>query len=95
MEHRRTASFGVYSLLLIATTAVAAPSNEQPAGPYRGMYVCQTKVGAGPGILRVPIDLVIPTATSNLPDLCSTGTERGSSAMRWPTAQPTPKAKSI
>src|SRR5262249_33874371 len=59
MEHRRIASFGVYSLLLIATTAVAAPSNEQPAGPYRGMDVCQTKEGAGPGILRVPVDLVI------------------------------------
>jgi len=59
MEHRRTASFGVYCLLLAATTAAAAPSNEQTAGPYRGMYVCQTKVGAGPGILRVPIDLVI------------------------------------
>src|SRR5215471_17325667 len=59
MEHRRIASFGVYSLLLIATTAVAAPSNEQTAGPYRGMYVWQTKVGAGPGILHAPSDLVI------------------------------------
>src|SRR5262249_23463024 len=59
MEHRRTASFGVYSLLLAATTSVAAQSNEQTAGPYRGMYVCQNKLGAGPDILRVPIDLVV------------------------------------
>lgn len=27
-------------------------------GPYRGSYVCQTKLGM-PGIFRVPIDLVI------------------------------------
>jgi hypothetical protein len=60
MEHRRIASFGVYSLLLAATTALAAPSSEQAVGgPYRGTYVCQNKLGAGPDILRVPIDLVI------------------------------------
>ena len=60
MEHRRIASFGVHSLLLAATTALAAPSSEQAAGgPYRGTYVCQNKLGAGPGVLRVPIDLVI------------------------------------
>src|SRR5262245_30331292 len=59
MEHRRIASFGIYSLLLAATTALAAPSNEQTVGgPYGGTYVCQ-KVGAARGILRVPIDLVI------------------------------------
>lgn len=65
MEHRRIASFGVYSLLLAATTALAAPSSEQAVGgPYRGTYVCQ-KLGAArgiyrvPDILRVPIDLVI------------------------------------
>jgi hypothetical protein len=50
MEHRRIASFGVYSLLL-AATAIAASSNEQTvAGPYRGAYVCQNKLGAGPDI---------------------------------------------
>jgi len=60
MEHRRIASFGVYSLLFAATTALAAPINEQTVvGPYRGTYVCQNKLGAGPDILRVPIDLVI------------------------------------
>ena len=64
MEHRRIASFGIYSLLIAATTAfaapvLAAPSSEQGAGgPYRGSYVCPTKVGV-PGIFRVPIDLVI------------------------------------
>src|SRR5215469_7063683 len=59
MEHRRIASFGVYSFLLATTTALAAPSSEQAArGPYRGMYVCQTMTRA-PGILRIPIDLVI------------------------------------
>jgi hypothetical protein len=60
MEHRRMASFGIYSLLLAATTALAAPSSEQGmGGSYRGTYVCQNKLGAGPDILRVPIDLVI------------------------------------
>src|SRR5262249_58312228 len=59
MGHRRIASFCVYCLLLAATTAVAAPSNEQTAGPYRGTYVCQTKVGVRPGILHAPSDLVI------------------------------------
>src|SRR5262249_49769014 len=28
-------------------------------GTHRGMYVCQNKLGAGPDILRVPIDLVV------------------------------------
>lgn len=59
MEHRRIASFGVYALLLTATTALAAPSSEQAVGPYRGTYVCQNKLGVGPDILRVPLDLVI------------------------------------
>ena len=63
MEHRRIASFGACSLLLAATTALAAPSSEPSSdqavrGPYRGTYVCQS-LGAGRGILRVPIDLVI------------------------------------
>ena len=59
MEHRRTAAFGIYALLLAATPALAAPSDEQPAkGPYRGSYVCQTKLGV-PGIFRIPIDLII------------------------------------
>lgn len=59
MEHHRIASFGVYTLLLAATPALAAPTGEQAVkGPYRGAYVCQTKVGV-PGIFRIPIDLVI------------------------------------
>jgi hypothetical protein len=59
MEHRRIASFCVYSLLLAATAALAAPSSEQAApGPYRGMYVCQTMTRA-PGIFHIPIDLVV------------------------------------
>ena len=59
MEHRRIASFGVYSLLLAVTPALAAPTGEQAVkGPYRGSYVCQTKLGV-PGIFRIPIDLVI------------------------------------
>ncbi len=63
MKHRRIASFGVYFLLLAATAALAAPSSEEAArGPYRGMYVCQTKVGV-PGIFHVPIDLVIRNGT--------------------------------
>lgn len=60
MEHRRIVSFGIYSLLFAATSALAAPTNDQVlGGPYRGAYVCQNKLGAGPDILRVPIDLVI------------------------------------
>jgi hypothetical protein len=63
MEHRRIASFGVYTLLLAATPALAAPTGEQAVqGPYRGSYVCQTKVGV-PGIFHVPIDLVIRNGT--------------------------------
>lgn len=72
MEHRRTASFGIYCLLLATSVALTAPtapslaapnlaatSSEQAAqGPYRGTYVCQSMIG-GPGILRIPIDLVI------------------------------------
>jgi hypothetical protein len=59
MEHRRIASFGIYSLLLAATPALAAPTGEQAVkGPYRGAYVCQTNFGV-PGIFGVPIDLVI------------------------------------
>lgn len=59
MEHRHIASFGVCTLLLAATPALAAPTGEQAVrGPYRGAYVCQTKVGV-PGIFRIPIDLVI------------------------------------
>jgi hypothetical protein len=59
MEHRRIASFGIYFILLAATPALAAPTGEQSVkGPYRGSYVCQTKLGV-PGIFRVPIDLVI------------------------------------
>jgi hypothetical protein len=63
MEHRRIASFGIYSLLLAAIPALAAPTGEQSVkGPYRGSYVCQTKVGV-PGIFHVPIDLVIRNGT--------------------------------
>jgi hypothetical protein len=59
MEHRRIASFGIYFILLAATPTLAAPTGEQSVkGPYRGSYVCQTKLGV-PGIFRVPIDLVI------------------------------------
>lgn len=59
MEHRRIVSFGICSLLLAATPALAAPSGEQAVkGPYRGAYVCQTRAGV-PGIFRIPIDLVI------------------------------------
>lgn len=59
MEHRRFASFGVYTLLLAATPALAAPTGEQAVqGPYRGTYVCQTKMGFST-IFRLPIDLVI------------------------------------
>ncbi len=59
MEHRRIASFGMYSLLLATMPALAAPTGEQSVkGPYRGSYVCQTKLGV-PGIFRIPIDLVI------------------------------------
>jgi hypothetical protein len=66
MEHCRIGSFGAWTLVLTATTAVAfaapsvaAPSSGQAvSGPYRGAYVCQTKVGV-PGMFRVPIDLVI------------------------------------
>lgn len=63
MEHRRIASFGIYFLLLAATPALAAPTGEQSVkGPYRGSYVCQTKLGV-PGVFRVPIDLVIRNGT--------------------------------
>ena len=63
MEHGRIASFGIYSLLLAATPALAAPTGQQVVkGPYRGMYVCQTKAGV-PGIFHVPIDLVIRNGT--------------------------------
>ena len=74
MEHRRITPFGISSLVLTATTALAASSlvtpslaapspaatnTEQAAqGPYRGTYVCQSMIG-GAGILRIPIDLVI------------------------------------
>jgi hypothetical protein len=64
MEHRRIASFGACTLVLGVTTALAAPTLAAPSseqavkGPYRGSYVCQTKVGV-PGIFRIPIDLVI------------------------------------
>ena len=62
MERRHILSFGVYSLLLAATPALAAATGEQGEqlvkGPYRGAYVCQTRAGM-PGIFRVPIDLVI------------------------------------
>ena len=63
MEHSRLASFGIYSLLLAATPALAAPTGEQLVkGPYCGAYVCQTRAGM-PGIFRVPIDLVIRDGT--------------------------------
>jgi hypothetical protein len=66
MEHRRIAAFGAWTLVLAATAAVAftsasvaAPGSGQAVtGPYRGAYVCQTKVGV-PGMFHVPIDLVI------------------------------------
>lgn len=59
MKYRRIASLCVYTVLLAATPALAAPTGEQAAkGPYRGAYVCQTKTGV-PGIFRIPIDLVI------------------------------------
>lgn len=61
MEHRRIACFGIASLLLAATPALAAPNDGQP-GPYRGSYVCQTKIGV-PGIFRIPIDLVVRNGT--------------------------------
>lgn len=69
MERRRIALLGACTLLLAAATALAAPAVAAPSaaapsgdhavtGPYRGAYVCQTKVGV-PGMFRVPIDLVI------------------------------------
>ena len=63
MEHRRIALFGIFSLLLAAAPALAAPTGEQAVeGPYRGSYVCQTRLGV-PGIFHVPIDLVIRNGT--------------------------------
>jgi len=60
MEHRRIAALGVYSVLLAATTALAAPTGEQSVkGPYRGSYVCQSQLLGRPGVFRIPIDLVI------------------------------------
>jgi hypothetical protein len=59
MEHRRTALFGIYSLLIAVTPALAAPTGEPSVkGPYRGSYVCQTMLGVT-AVFRVPIDLVI------------------------------------